>query len=155
MAPSTVGCQAPPSMGSPRLEYWSGLPFPSPANLPNSGTKHMSPSLAGRFFTTEPLGKSQYKVENLKCWPCFTVAIYFLNISLLHDFSSFPVVLFTAWLDGYNCLLTGHPVSCLLLLLFSCPVMSDSLQSHGLQHTMPPCPSPSPEMCPSSRPLHQ
>ena len=43
----------------------------------------------------------------------------------------------------------------LLLLLFSRPVVSDSLQPHGLQHTRPPCPSPSPEVCPSLCPLHQ
>ena len=41
----------------------------------------------------------------------------------------------------------------LLLLLFSGPVMSNLLWSHGLQHTRPPCPSPSPGVCPSSCPL--
>ena len=41
-----------------------------------------------------------------------------------------------------------------ILLLFSCPVMSDSLRPHGLQHARPPCPSPSPKVCPSSCPLH-
>ena len=40
------------------------------------------------------------------------------------------------------------------LLLFSHPVMSDSLRPHGLQCTRPPCPSPSPEVCPNSCPLH-
>ena len=40
------------------------------------------------------------------------------------------------------------------MLLFSPPVMSDSLRHHGLQHTRPPCPSPSPEVCPMSCPLH-
>ena len=50
----------------------------------------------------------------------------------------------------------GHLVLRLLLfLLFSHPVVSDSLQTHGLQHTSPPCPSPSPRVCPSSCPLHQ
>ena len=39
-------------------------------------------------------------------------------------------------------------------LLFSHPVMSNSLQPHGLQCTKPPCPSPSPEVCPTSCPLH-
>ena len=39
-------------------------------------------------------------------------------------------------------------------LLFSCPVVSDSLRPHGVQHTRPPCPSPSPKVCPSSCPLH-
>ena len=38
-------------------------------------------------------------------------------------------------------------------LLFSHPVVSDSLRPHGLQHARPPCPSPSPEVCPSSYPL--
>ena len=42
-----------------------------------------------------------------------------------------------------------------LLLLFSQSVMSDSLQPHGLQHTRPLCPSPSPKVCPSWCPLHQ
>ena len=39
-------------------------------------------------------------------------------------------------------------------LYFSCPVMSDSLQPHGLQHTKPLCPTPSLKVCPSSCPLH-
>ena len=45
--------------------------------------------------------------------------------------------------------------SALLLLTFSLPVLSDSLRPHGLQHTRPPCPSPSPGVCPSSCSLHQ
>ena len=44
-------------MGFPRLEYWSGLPFTSPGDLPNPGTEPKSPALVGRFFTTEPPGK--------------------------------------------------------------------------------------------------
>ena len=39
-------------MGFPRQEYWTGLPFPSPVDLPNSGTELKSPALTGRFFTT-------------------------------------------------------------------------------------------------------
>ena len=38
-------------------EYWNGLPFPSPGDLPNPGIKHTFAALAGGFFTTEPLGK--------------------------------------------------------------------------------------------------
>ena len=57
--PSTVAHQAPLSMRFPRREYWSGLPFPSPGDLPNPGIKPVSPTLAGGFFTTEPLGKLQ------------------------------------------------------------------------------------------------
>ena len=56
-APWTLAHQALLSMGSSRQEYWSGLPFPSPRDLPNLGIKPASPALTGGFFTTEPLGK--------------------------------------------------------------------------------------------------
>ena len=59
--PWTVVLQAPLSMGFPRQEYWGGLPFPSPGDLPHPRIEPMSPVLAGRylsrFFTTEPPGK--------------------------------------------------------------------------------------------------
>ena len=44
-------------MGFPRQEYWSGLPFPSPGDLPDPGIKLSSPALADRVFTAEPPGK--------------------------------------------------------------------------------------------------
>ena len=53
--PWTVACQGPLSMGFPRQEYQSGLPFPSPGDLPDPGIKPTSHALAGRLFTTEPL----------------------------------------------------------------------------------------------------
>ena len=55
----TVAYQAPPSMGFPRQEYWNGLPFPSPGDLPEPGIKPASPvslALAGRFFIDVPPG---------------------------------------------------------------------------------------------------
>ena len=52
--PSTVAHQAPLSMGFSRQEYWSGLPFPSPGDLPHPGNEPASPASAGGFFTTEP-----------------------------------------------------------------------------------------------------
>ena len=55
--PWTVAHQAPLSMGFSRQEHWSGLPFPPPGDLPDSGIKPASPALAGGFFTTEPPGK--------------------------------------------------------------------------------------------------
>ena len=54
----TTACQAPLSIGFPRQEYWSRLPFPSPEDLPDPGTEPTSLALAGRFFTTEPPGKA-------------------------------------------------------------------------------------------------
>ena len=55
--PWTVGHQAPLSLEFSGQEYWSGLPFPLPGDLPNPGIKPASPALAGRLFTTEPPGK--------------------------------------------------------------------------------------------------
>jgi len=43
--PWTVACQAPLSIEFSRQEYWSGLPFPSPEDLPNPGIKYGSPAL--------------------------------------------------------------------------------------------------------------
>ena len=50
--PWTVALQASLSMGFSSQEYWSGLPFPSPGDLPDPWIKPESPSLAGEFFTT-------------------------------------------------------------------------------------------------------
>ena len=50
VTPWTVPCQAPLSMGFSSWEYWSGLPFPSPEDLPDPGIKARS-HIAGRFFT--------------------------------------------------------------------------------------------------------
>ena len=52
--PWTVTHQAPLSMEFPRQEYWSGLPFTSPGDLPYPGFEPVSLALAGRFFNTEP-----------------------------------------------------------------------------------------------------
>ena len=49
--PWTVAHPAPLPMGFPRQEYWSGLPFSSPEDLPDPGIEFMAPALAGRFFT--------------------------------------------------------------------------------------------------------
>ena len=52
--PWTVALQAPLSMRFSRQEYWSGLPFPSPGDLPDPGIESLSLALVGGFFTTEP-----------------------------------------------------------------------------------------------------
>ena len=54
VTPWTVARQAPLSMGLSWQEYWSGLPFPSPGDLPDPGIGPVSPALAGGFFTTKP-----------------------------------------------------------------------------------------------------
>ena len=54
--PWTVACQAPLSMGSSRQEEWSGLPFLSPGDLPNTGIKPGSPALQAESLPFEPPG---------------------------------------------------------------------------------------------------
>ena len=62
--PWAIACQAPPSMEFPRQEHRSGLPFPSPGDIPDPVIKPKSPILAGRFFTTEPAEKPKTNVQN-------------------------------------------------------------------------------------------
>ena len=50
-APWTVTCLSPLSMGFPRQEHWSGLPFHSPGQLPDAEIQSASPALADGFFT--------------------------------------------------------------------------------------------------------
>ena len=59
VTPSTVACQVPLSLGFSRQEYWSGLPFPSPGDLPNPGIELRSPALQVDSLLTELQGKSQ------------------------------------------------------------------------------------------------
>ena len=73
--PTDCSHQAPLSMELSRHEYWSGWPSPTPGDLPDPGIEPaslVSPALAGRFFTTAPLGKppkdnelSQKHTENM------------------------------------------------------------------------------------------
>ena len=56
--PWTVAQQASPSMGFSRQEYWTGLPFPSPGDLPDPGIEPRSPTLEVDALTSEPPGKS-------------------------------------------------------------------------------------------------
>ena len=66
----TVTYQAPPSMGFSRQEYWSGLPFPSPGNLPDPGIEPGSPALQAVSLTSEPprfLSKFQRIIDWMHC----------------------------------------------------------------------------------------
>ena len=59
----TIVSQAPLSMGLSRQEYWSGLPCPSPGNLPNPGVEPKSSALQADFLPPEPPGKPFYVLE--------------------------------------------------------------------------------------------
>ena len=61
----TEAHQAPLSMGFPRQEDWSGLPFSSSVDLSRPGVEPVSPALAGGFFTTESPGKPKEEVTSI------------------------------------------------------------------------------------------
>ena len=90
-------------------------------------------------------------VENfIKTWNLYSD--HSVGISIVHQTvklsSSDPILT-----PVHFCLLCFlRMIGCewIYLLLLSCPVISNSLQHHGLQHSRPPCPSPSPGVCPSS-----
>ena len=71
VTPWTVARQAPLTMGFPRQEYWSRLPFSPPGDLPDPGIEPMSPAsptLADGLFTTEPSRKSAcFYIYCIKC----------------------------------------------------------------------------------------
>ena len=67
--PWTIACQAPPSMGFCRQEYWSGLPCPPPGDLPDPGIEPasvLSPSLARGFFSTSATWEAHSKISPAK-----------------------------------------------------------------------------------------
>ena len=71
--PWTVAHQAPPSTGFSRQEYWSGLPFPSPGDLPDPGIEPRSPTLQADALTSAPPGKPssycrQVLNKSLRSW---------------------------------------------------------------------------------------
>ena len=78
----TVAYHTPLSIGSSRQEYWSGLPFSPPGDLPYPGIEPTSPALAGEFFTTEPPGEpiiTIYCIKELRECDLF-LKIYYCTI---------------------------------------------------------------------------
>ena len=67
VTPWTVACQVPQSVEFSRQEYWSGLPFPSPGDLPNPGVEPGSPALQADALPSEPPGKTQWKRGRCVC----------------------------------------------------------------------------------------
>ena len=80
--PWTVACQAPLSMGLAQQEYWSGLPFPSPGDLPNPWIKPWNPALQVDSLPSEPPGK-----------PSHIINLPFFNNCLFKIYSRYPQIL--------------------------------------------------------------
>ena len=75
--PWTAACQTPLSMGFPRQEYWSGLPFPFPGYLLHPGIKSGSPTLQ---VNSEPPGKNSYSLEEIIVTIIFSESCYFSSV---------------------------------------------------------------------------
>ena len=79
--------QAPPSMGFSRQEYWSGLPFPSPGDLPDPGIEPGSPALEADTLTSEPPGKpTTLPLFSVPTQLCFFPQGPWLVGSILHSY---------------------------------------------------------------------
>ena len=67
-----VGCQTPLSMGFSRQEYWSGLPFLPPRDLPNLGIEPMSPALQADSLPLShqgsPVGREHHRTDHMLVW---------------------------------------------------------------------------------------
>ena len=76
-------------MGFPRQEYWSGLPFPSPGDLPDPRIKPASPALAGRFSTTELPGKPTTTLTQPQIFLHILIRLLASHLASFHEGRSF------------------------------------------------------------------
>ena len=95
--PWTVAYQAPQSMEFSRQEYWSGLPFPSPGDLPNPGIEPGSPALQADALPSEPPGKPLVMKPNILAFLLSlgsrTPGIWLLRLACGHSQYQQPVLL--------------------------------------------------------------
>ena len=105
MTPWTVAHPASLSMGFPRQEYWTGLPFPSSGDLPNLGIKLTSPALAGGLFTVESPGKIAIPIRERKLLVCVSTRMIFKELEFL--------LLSTAFFKEF------YPATCILSSLLT------------------------------------
>ena len=91
MSPWTVAHQAPLSMEFSRQEYWSGLPFLTAGDLPDTWIEPVSPSLAGGFFTSELPGNPSVSIFIVLFF--LHVYIYFRVKELQHRYYIYIVII--------------------------------------------------------------
>ena len=88
--PWIVAYQAPPSMGFSRQECWSGLPFPSPGDLPDPGIEPRCPALQADALPSEPPGKnveSQHYLKGFSLLKAVPPSLFILASSFASLFS--------------------------------------------------------------------
>ena len=87
VTPWTAASQAPPSVGFSRQEYWSGLPFPSAWDLPDSGIEPGSPALQADSLLTELLGKPRWRA-----YLTLFIFFFFSYLTLKPSLFAFPSI---------------------------------------------------------------
>ena len=132
----TVAHQAPLSVGFSRQEYWSGVHVPKYVYTIRQGKSQLvQPFCSIQVF--KPLGSPIHVRES-----SLHYLVYLFKCSSGLETTS-PRIMFNQ--------MSGHPMT----NQFSYSVLSNSLRTHGLQHTWPPCPSPTPRVYSNSFPLGQ
>ena len=94
VTPWTVACQAPPSMGFSRHEYWSGLPLPSPRDLPDPGMEARSPALQTDFLPPELPGKPRVAIGRCLNIPGILRSLFYVLGRTLYSHLNEQVVMF-------------------------------------------------------------
>ena len=116
--PWTLAYQAPPSMGFSRQEYWSGLPFPSPGDLPNPGIKPRSLTLQADALPSEP---QEFAHRSTKTFSSVTQSCPTLCDPMNHSMPGLPVHRqlpeFTQTHDIESVMPSNHLILCRPLLL--------------------------------------
>ena len=147
-------------MGFPGQEYWCGVPFPSPRDLPNPGTESASPASADGFFTTEPPGKhmetgkcSRSVLSSpaglmAKCSPAHCIFVSLLNpynmSSIICNINIFPL---------HACMHAKLLQSCLTLCTpMDCSPPGSSVHGFSKQEYWSKLPGPSPGALPTQGP---
>ena len=150
---SSPGCSV---HGILRQEYWSGLPFPSPGDLPNTEIEPpslISPALRGSFLTTGATWEALHERHWFVIFSLVLQCPYEGFVWRLCHPASWQQEVFPLssilWKSLYK---FGTSPFNVWSVQFSRLVVFDSLQPHGLQHGGLPCPSPTPGACSSSCP---
>ena len=113
MTPWTAARQAPLSMGFSSQEYWSGLPFLSPGDLPNSGIESGSPTFWADSLPTELQGEIFWRRHPIIPGPFVEETIF----ALLYGLCSFIKDQLTVFVGVYFWDLYSFPLICLFVLL--------------------------------------
>ena len=121
VTPWTIACQASLSMNFPRQEYWSGLPFPAPGDLPEPGVKPMSlvsRALAGSFFTSWATGDTNIcNVVVVQSFSCVWLFVTPWTAACQVPFSFIVSWSLLKFMSIKSVMLSNHVILCCPLLL--------------------------------------